>query len=60
MGTKIQVTIANEGGGGPKIDFNSVSDVVDGKWHHVFFVADRSDWTRIYIDAKLDAEGGPL
>ena len=58
VGTKIQVTIANEAGGGPKIDFNSVSDVVDGKWHHVFFVADRSDWTRIYIDAKLDAEGG--
>ncbi len=58
VGTKIQVTIANEGGGGPKIDFNSVSDVVDGKWHHVIFVADRSDSTRIYIDAKLDAEGG--
>ncbi len=58
VGTKIQVTIANEGGGGPKIDFNSVSDVVDGKWHHVFFVADRSDWTRIYIDGELDAEGG--
>lgn len=59
VGTKIQVTIANEGGGGPKIDFNSVSDVVDGNWHHVIFVADRSDATRIYIDGKLDAEGGP-
>ena len=59
VGTKIQVTIANEGGGGPKIDFNSVSDVVDGNWHHVIFVADRSDWTRIYIDGELDAEGGP-
>lgn len=59
VGTKIQVTIANEGGGGPKIDFNSVSDVVDGNWHHVVFVSDRSDATRIYIDGKLDAEGGP-
>lgn len=59
VGTKIQVTIANEGGGGPKIDFNSVSDVVDEKWHHVVFVADRSDYTRIYIDGELDAEGGP-
>ena len=44
--------------GGPKIDFNSVSDVVDGKWHHVIFVADRSDATLIYIDGELDAEGG--
>ena len=58
VGTKIQVTIANEGGGGPKIDFNSVSDIVDGKWHHVIFVADRSDATLIYIDGELDAEGG--
>ena len=58
VGTRIQVTIANEAGGGPKIDFNSVSEVVDGKWHHVLFVADRSDATRIYIDGKLDAEGG--
>ncbi|MYG00383.1 LamG domain-containing protein [Candidatus Poribacteria bacterium] len=56
--TKIQVTIANEAGGGPKIDFNSVSDIVDGNWHHVVFVADRSDSTRIYIDGELDAEGG--
>ena len=59
MSTQIQVTIANESGGGPKIDFNSVGDVVDGKWHHVLFIADRSDATRIYIDGKLDAEGGP-
>lgn len=59
VSTQIQVTIANESGGGPKIDFNSVGDVVDGKWHHVLFVADRSDATRIYIDGKLDAEGGP-
>ena len=58
VGTQIQVTIANEGGGGPKIDFNSVSDVVDGNWHHILFIADRSDGTRIYIDGKLDAEGG--
>jgi len=58
VGTQLQVTIANEAGGGPKIDFNSVSDVVDGHWHHVLFVADRSDATRIYIDGKLDAEGG--
>ena len=59
VGTQLQVTIANEGGGGPKIDFNSVGEVVDGNWHHVLFVADRSDATRIYIDGKLDAEGGP-
>lgn len=58
VGTKIQVTIANEAGGGPKIDFNSTSDVVDGKWYHVLFVADRSDSTLIYIDGELDAEGG--
>ncbi len=58
VGTKIQATIANEGEGGPKIDFNSVSDVVDGKWHHVLFVADRSDYTHIYIDGELDAESG--
>ncbi len=57
--TKIQVTIANEAGGGPKIDFNSTSDIVDGNWHHVVFVADRSDSTLIYIDGELDAEGGP-
>ncbi|MCE2403380.1 LamG domain-containing protein [Candidatus Poribacteria bacterium] len=59
LATQLQVTIANEAGGGPKIDFNSVGDVVDGKWHYVLFVADRSDTTRIYIDGKLDAEGGP-
>lgn len=59
VATKLQMTIANEAGGGPKIDFNSVSDVVDGDWHHVVFVSDRSDTTRIYIDNKLDAEGGP-
>ena len=59
LATQLQVTIANEAGGGPKIDFNSVSDVVDGNWHHVVFVSDRSDTTCIYIDGKLDAEGGP-
>ncbi len=59
VGTKLQMTIANESGAGPKIDFNSNSDIVDGNWHHVVFVSDRSDSTRIYIDKKLDAEGGP-
>ena len=59
LATQLQVTIANEAGGGPKVDFNSVSDVVDGNWHHVVFVSDRSDTTCIYIDGKLDAEGGP-
>lgn len=59
VATQLQVTIANEGGAGPKIDFNSVSDIVDGNWHHVVFVSDRSDTTHIYIDGILDAEAGP-
>lgn len=56
--TQLNVTIANEAGGGPKLVLASTNDVVDGKWHHVLFVSDRSDTTRIYIDSKLDAEGG--
>ena len=56
--TQVNVTIANEAGAGPKVVFNSDKEVVDGKWHHVLFVADRSDTTRIYIDGKLDAEVG--
>ena len=56
--TQVNVTIANEAGAGPKVVFNSDKEVVDGKWHHVLFVADRSDTTRIYIDGKLDAEAG--
>ena len=31
--------------------------MTDGKWHHVLFVADRSEPTRLYIDGKFDAEG---
>ncbi len=56
--TQVSVTIANEGGAGPMLDFISAGEVVDGKWHHVLFIADRSDTTRIYIDGKFDAEGG--
>lgn len=55
--TQVNVTIANEAGGGPKLVLNSAKDVVDGKWHHVLFASDRSDMTHIYIDGKLDAEG---
>ncbi|MDE0086033.1 MAG: LamG domain-containing protein [Candidatus Poribacteria bacterium] len=58
IGTQVNVTIANEAGGGPKLVLASAKEVVDGKWHHVLFVSDRSDTTRIYIDGKLDAEGG--
>lgn len=56
--TQVNVTIANEAGAGPKLVLASVKEVVDGKWHHVLFVSDRSDATRIYIDGKFDAEGG--
>ena len=56
--TQVNVTIANEAGGGPKLVLASAKEVVDGKWHHVLFVSDRSDTTRIYIDGKFDAEGG--
>ena len=56
--TQLNMTIANEAGAGPKLVLSSAKEVVDGKWHHVLFVSDRSDTTRIYIDGKLDAEGG--
>ena len=56
--TQVNVTVANEAGAGPKLVLASAKEVVDGKWHHVLFVSDRSDATRIYIDGKLDAEGG--
>lgn len=56
--TQVFLTIANESGGGPKVNFTSTMDVVDGNWHHVVVVADRSDWTRIYIDGKFDSEAG--
>jgi hypothetical protein len=56
--TQVNVTIANEAGAGPKLVLASAKEVVDGKWHHVLFVSDRSDATRIYIDGKFDAEGG--
>ena len=54
--TKVSVTISHIGGG-PTSHFLGVKDVTDGKWHHVLFVADRSDPTRLYIDGKFDAEG---
>lgn len=57
--TNLNVTIANEAGGGPKLVLASTNSVVDGNWHHVLFVSDRSDTTRIYIDGKMDSEGGP-
>ena len=53
----VLVTMANEPGGGPKPDFTSQKEVVDGKWHHVVLVAERSKSTRIYIDGILDVEG---
>ncbi len=56
--TQVNVTIANEAGASPKLVLASAKEVVDGKWHHVLFVSDRSEATRIYIDGQLDAEGG--
>jgi len=53
----VLVTMANEPGGGPKPDFTSKKEVVDGKWHHVVLVGERSKSTRIYIDGILDVEG---
>ena len=44
--------MANEPGGGPKPDFTSKKEVVDGKWHHVVLVAERSKFTCIYIDGE--------
>ena len=58
IATNLNVTIANEAGGGPKLVLASTNGVVDGKWHHVLFVSDRSGMTRIYIDGELDSEGG--
>lgn len=58
IANNLNVTIANEAGGGPKLVLASANGVVDGNWHHVLFVSDRSDMTRIYIDGELDSEGG--
>ena len=54
--TKVSVTLSHIADG-PTSHFLGVKDVTDGKWHHVLFVADRSDATRLYIDGKFDSEG---
>ena len=54
--THVSVTIEDAKNAG--IHFLSDGDVTDGKWHHVLFICDRSDATRLYIDGKLDGEGG--
>ena len=54
--TKVSVTISHIQDG-PTSHFLGGKDVTDGKWHHVLFVADRSDPTRLYINGKFDAEG---
>ena len=54
--TKVSVTISHIEGAATS-HFLGVKDVTDGKWHHVLFVADRSEPTRLYIDGKFDAEG---
>ena len=56
IGTHVSVTIEDAKNAG--IHFQSDGEVTDGKWHHVLFICDRSDATRIYIDGKLDGEGG--
>jgi len=56
-GKLVLVTLANEIAGGPKPDFTSKKEVVDGKWHHVVLIGERSKSTRIYIDGILDVEG---
>ena len=54
--THVSVTIEDAKNAG--IHFLSDGEVTDGKWHHVLFICDRSDATRLYIDGKLDGEGG--
>lgn len=56
IGTHVSVTIEDAKNAG--IHFRSDGEVTDGKWHHVLFTCDRSDATRLYIDGKLDGEGG--
>lgn len=51
----ISTLIANAAG--PNVGLKSKAEVVDGKWHHVVFVADRVKATRLYIDGVLDVEG---
>jgi hypothetical protein len=57
LADKAYITLANEAGGGPKPDFSSVATVVDGEWHYVALVVDRSDATKIYVDGILDTAG---
>jgi hypothetical protein len=56
IGTHVAVTIEDAKNAG--IHFLSDGEVTDGKWHHVLFICDRSDAAHLYIDGKLDGEGG--
>ena len=43
--------------GGVDLKLDSVTDIYDGKWHHLTVVRDRSKkQARIYVDGKLDVE----
>ena len=43
--------------GGTDLKLDSVTDIYDGKWHHLTAVRDRSKkQARIYVDGKLDVE----
>ncbi len=54
--TQIFTTI-KEGGTG--INVTSDRAIVDGQWHHLTFLADRDEATRLYVDGILDTEGEP-
>ncbi len=54
-GNQVSVTFADAKAA--TADFRSKAEVIDGKWHHVLFVADRDKATRLYIDGVLDSEG---
>ena len=38
-------------------DFKSKREIIDSKWHHDLFVADRNQATQLYIDGSLDSKG---
>mgnify|MGYP001173152854 FL=1 len=38
-------------------DFKSKREIIDSKWHHALFVADRNQATQLYIDGSLDSKG---
>ena len=54
--TQIFTTIKDGSGG---VNVTSDTSVVDDEWHHIAWVADRDEWTRLYVDGILDAEGDP-